>query len=202
MRPRSEISCPFWRAHSRTAAVCSRSLAAGRADRGAAEDWRPLPPRRAAATKEARESRSRAAFSPDRSISYWRPASANVTVSSASEPSRSSTSRVRTCWATGHFHSISSRRAGRYSPESTMNVKLARREGTLELPRGRPRRSIRPVHAPATSAEGTTDLLDTGGASPPRESAPNSSSRPIGSSGPISSIDAASGARRGRGRRR
>src|SRR4051794_20973195 len=101
MRPRSEIWCPFCRAHSRTAEVCSRSLAVGPAFWPLVRLRAALPLRRAAATKADSESRSRAALSVDRSISYWRPSRPKVMVSTASLPSRSSTSRVCTCCATG-----------------------------------------------------------------------------------------------------
>jgi hypothetical protein len=76
-RPRSETSCPFSRAHVRIAAVASRL---GRAGAAGASDvllrWpraRRAPVRRAAATNVASESRSRAALSSERSISYARP---------------------------------------------------------------------------------------------------------------------------------
>ena len=75
IRPRSETSWPFCRAHARIAAVCSRSSGCGRrlelavifgARRPAAADPPLLRP---AATNDASESRSRAALSSDRSIS-------------------------------------------------------------------------------------------------------------------------------------
>ena len=60
----------------------------------------PVPLRRAALTKGARASRSLPAFSSDSSTSYTRRSRPKVTVSEASDPSRSSTSLTRTVRAT------------------------------------------------------------------------------------------------------
>ena len=103
MRPRTATSWPCSRAHSRIEAFLARFECGGCEPLPPLERRRrppPVPLRRAALTKGARASRSLPAFSSDSSTSYTRRSRPKVTVSEASDPSRSSTSLTRTVRAT------------------------------------------------------------------------------------------------------
>ena len=103
MRPRTATWWPCSRAHSRIEAFLARFECGGCEPLPPLERRRrppPVPLRRAALTKGARASRSLAAFSSDSSTSYTRRSRPKVTVSEASDPSRSSTSLTRTVRAT------------------------------------------------------------------------------------------------------
>src|SRR3712207_6441121 len=99
MRPRTLTSWPFFRAQSRIAPACSRSIrppppvARERPAPEARPLLRPLT-LRAAETYLPKTSRISWAFLSDRSISYVVPSSANVTVSSAGMLSSRSSLRI------------------------------------------------------------------------------------------------------------
>jgi hypothetical protein len=99
MRPRTATWWPCSRAHSRIEAFLARFECGGCEPLPPLERRRrppPVPLRRPALTKGARASRSLPAFSSDSSTSYTRRSRPKVTVSEASDPSRSSTSLTRT----------------------------------------------------------------------------------------------------------